>query len=629
MCGIAGFKGFSNCLEMAHAANLIQFHRGPDAQSVWRSGNVAFAHQRLSIIDLNERSNQPFEKNGFVIVFNGEIYNYRNLRKKLEDMQSTRFYTQSDTEVVLEMYRAHGKDCLQYFEGMFAFAIFCKNTGEIFLARDHFGIKPLFYYHTESSFAFSSELKVLAKVLPIERKINYAALIGSINYVWVPGNESTLEDINKLPPAHYMVIEANGNMSINRYWQVNEMALIDASEEEIIERLDDILTDSITRHMIADVEVGAFLSGGLDSSLITAMASVHNKKLKTFTIGTNEKDKKIEKMPPDERYAKQLAQQFGFEHKEIIIQPNIVDDLPKMIHTLDEPIGDPAALNTFLICKDAYASGIKVLLSGMGADEIYFGYRRQKATFMAQRYKALPEIVRNGISSVVDFLPVKFAGRGIRVARWAKKFTSFANLSVDEAYRMSYSYYTLVQLQGLLSGHHDNEIANIKEMHKEIFYSAFNGEIINQMCNTDINMFMTGLNLTYTDRASMAASTEVRVPFVDKKMIEFAMQVPGHFKYKKGESKYILKRCAEKYLPKNIIYRPKASFGAPIRSWISGDLSEMVGDILSKDSVKERGIFNCHVVQKLIENDKRGIEDNAYRIYQLLTMELWMREFVD
>jgi len=381
--------------------------------------------------------------------------------------------------------------------------------------------------------------------------------------------------------------------------------------------------------MVADVPVSAFLSGGIDSSLIAVLAQKHNTALSTYTISTSDKDKRIEQMPEDEKYAAFLAEKFNFDHHEILIQSDVTLDLPKAVSFLDEPIGDPAAINTYLICNAARQKGVKVLLSGMGADELFFGYRRQKATLMAMQYRRLPGFLRYLIGRGVKLLPAKMGNRGFKLGRWSKRFLSFADLPLHEAYRRSYSYYGELELNDLLLDDCQKEMSELIEQHQKIFHSKFRDDPINQMCYTDTQLFMEGLNLTYTDRASMAASVEVRVPFIDKKIVELAMKIDGKLKYKAGTSKYILKKVATKYLPDKIINRPKASFGAPIRSWISSDLTEMVGDLLSSQTIQNRGILNPAYVKKLIEDDRKGKQDNAYQIYQLLTLELWFREYMD
>ena len=541
MCGIAGFIGFDNNLELANKANTIQKHRGPDNQSVWSDSYIALAHQRLSIIDLSERSNQPFIKRTFIIVFNGEIYNYKELQKQF--LENVEFSTTSDTEVVLEMYAKFGEQCLNHFIGMFSFAIYDKTNSDLFAARDHFGIKPFFYTKTSSGFAFASELKTLTKVPGFDKQINMKTLVECLNYVWVPGNNTMFQNCFKLPPAHYLKIDKNKNISLTKYWELTEN-IKTFDEETHCKNLKKSLEETIDRHMVADVPISTFLSGGLDSSLISVMCHSRNPKLSTYTIASEKKDKKIESMPDDEKYASILAKKFNFDHNEIVINADIVKKLPEMVYYLDEPIGDPAAINTYLICKAANEKGVKVLLSGMGADEIFFGYRRMKATLMAQSYKKKPLILRNIIQLVVKMLPVRFLGKGLRISRWAKKFISFASLPIDEAYRMSYSYYNPTELKKITNNKHNQLVDSIVQEHSALFNSKYKNDDLNKMCNTDINMFMVGLNLTYSDRASMAASVEVRVPFIDKELIAEAMSIPGKFKYKNKESKYILKKVS-------------------------------------------------------------------------------------
>jgi asparagine synthase (glutamine-hydrolysing) len=334
-------------------------------------------------------------------------------------------------------------------------------------------------------------------------------------------------------------------------------------------------------------------------------------------------------MPADEIFAGKIAAKYHFRHHEIEADPVMMEMLPKMVYHLDEPIGDPAAINTFLICQRARQNGIKVLLSGMGADELFFGYRRQHATLMAQTYQRLPAIFRRAAEALSNLLPVRLGGVGLKPIRWAKRFFAFAGLPLDQAYMRSYSYYDKSELQQLFNWQFNHEIESIYQEHQSIFYDKFKGDAVNQMCYTDILLFMNGLNLTYSDRASMAASVEIRVPFIDKKVVELAMQIPGIYKYRQHQGKYILKKAAEPFLPKEIVYRPKASFGAPIRSWIFGDLKEMVNDLLGSRQCRQRGIFNTQAIDRLIEKDRQGVADNAYQIYQLLTMELWFRTFID
>ena len=627
MCGIIGAIGNTDIIDI-HKLNSTQKHRGPDNQGSWSDDNIKLGNQRLSIIDLNDRSNQPFQKDKLVIVFNGEIYNFKELQRNLSKTYKVNFKTNSDTEVVLELYKKFGSKCLDQLIGMFSFAIYDLESGKTFIARDHFGIKPLFYTKINDSIVFASELKTLTEVPDFNKTLNMQNIINCINYIWIPGDDSMFLDTKKLPPAHYMFVDKNLNIEIKEYWKLKNNSPLEIEESKIIEELDSILNASIKRHLVSDVPVSSFLSGGLDSSLISVIAKNKIKNLTTFTISKDKKDQAVEQMPDDEKYAKRLAKKFNFNYNEILIKSDVISLLPKIVKILDEPIGDPAAINTYLMCKAAKESGKKVILSGMGADEIFLGYRRHQASIFIKSFNKLPKFIKNFIKVIVSILPVKIFGRGIKFTRWSKRFLSFADLDSSESYRSSYSYYSKKDLKRLIING-DKYVDEIENFHRGIYSKMSNYDENNKMCYTDINMFMVGLNLSYTDRSSMAQSIEVRVPFIDKEVIEYAMQIPGSMKYKNRQSKYILKKVAEKYLPREIIYRGKASFGAPIRSWVSMELRETVDELLSEKNIKKRGIFQYEEIKKMIDLDREGKYDYAYQIYQLLTLEYWFREYVD
>ena len=333
----------------------------------------------------------------------------KELQQKLAREKQVTFSTSSDTEVVLEMFIHYGEKSLDHLIGMFAYAIYHKKTKELFIARDHFGIKPLFYTQIGDGFAFSSELKTLVQVPGFDKTINHKALVSSLNYIWISGNESMFNGTWKLPPAHYLKYSPGAEIELVKYWELDDDAKQQLAPDEAALSADiaDTMEASVDRHMVADVPVSSFLSGGLDSSLISVIAKKSNKSLSTYTIGTTDEDKKGEGMPDDEKYADMLAKQHQFDHNVITINPDILKDFPAIVKTLDEPIGDPAAINTYLICKAAREKGVKVLLSGMGADEIFFGYRRQKATLMAMRYNKIPKPLRALATLVINQLPVK------------------------------------------------------------------------------------------------------------------------------------------------------------------------------------------------------------------------------
>lgn len=631
MCGINGLISFSDSKKFINLMNEAIKHRGPDAEGEWFSRNVTLAHRRLSIIDLSSLANQPFIKDGLVIVYNGEIYNFLKLRDKLLK-KGIKFRTRSDTEVVLELFRVYGVESFNMLLGMFSFCIYNTEKQELFLVRDYFGIKPLYYtVIRDKKLAFSSELKALTVLPEIRREINPKAIVSCINYLWIYGNESIFKGVKKVPPAHYMYIHIHNerlDIKIKRYWELKIQNLPN-SENQLKERLKELLEESIRGHLIADVPVGGLLSGGLDSSLIAVIAKRFNSNLSTYTISISEKDKKVERMPDDNVYAKKVSKIFNINHKDIPIKPDAIKFLRQMAYILDEPVGDPAAINTYLICKAAKDRGIKVLLSGMGADEIFGGYRRQYATLLAQDLNKMPLFVKNTIKGMLNFFPVRIGRCGMKRVRWGRRLFSFVDMPIDLAYMRSYSYYSREELYKLFNYELNDVVDSIYQEHKEIFYKIKEFDDINKMCYADINMFMPGLNLTYTDRASMAASVEVRTPFIDKNLIEFAMSIDGRFKISRNISKYILRKAASDYIPQEIAYRPKASFGMPIRAWISRDLKELIDDVLSDDNIKKRGLLNPRFVRRIIDDDRKGREDNAYRIYQFLTMELWMRRYID
>jgi asparagine synthase (glutamine-hydrolysing) len=378
--------------------------------------------------------------------------------------------------------------------------------------------------------------------------------------------------------------------------------------------------------MVADVPVATFLSGGLDSSLITVLAREQVERLDCFTIAFRAEDQKFEAMPDDLRYARELAKNSNVNLHEIVIQPNLAEMLPQMVRTLDEPIGDGAAINAYLICKGARDLGIKVLLSGMGADEMFAGYRRHFACMLAARYRQLPEFVRVGmIERLMEALPAAGRDRGYRTLRWAKRFTKFASLPEEQAFHRSYAFMGREDLAVALNRDFSNEIERVFRHHAEIYADGPADDQINRMCASDMRLFLPGLNLAYTDRASMAASTEVRVPFVDIEVVRAAFRIAGSDKIRGQNGKFALKKAAEIWLPKSIVYRPKGLFSAPLRAWVRNDLRTMVDDILPNGELVRRGYLKAGYIRNLIDSDRAGREDYSKEIWHLLTLDFWLR----
>ena len=630
MCGITGsFRPDTDPQVVAHSLDIIA-HRGPDASDVWAAPGIALGHARLAIIDLDTRSNQPLRKDGLVIAFNGEIYNYRELRRELGE---ERFVTTSDTEVVLEAWRQWGEASLNRFRGMFAFALFDERSRMIVLARDHFGIKPLYYRPMPGGVDFASELKALTVLDPTPPRANNEALVASLLWVWTPEELCTVEGTHKVQPGHFLSVDSDGTITDHVYWNLAEQ-IADIKPHlnlhDSVALVRRTLSDSVEHHLIADVPVSAFLSGGLDSSLLVAMAAGRTDALQAFTIRFRDEDKAVERAADDAAYARVVADHVGVSLYEVEVQPNVQELLPQIVWHLDEPIGDSAAINTFLITQAARERGSKVLISGMGADEIFGGYRKHQANLLAARYRRLPAALRNGVTAALDQLDVKSERGGRKTVRWAKRFDSFANLDDHEAFLRSYSYYAQDELVRGLSFDGSAIAERLWAMHAATYMAVRGHGHLRAMTYTDTVRFMTSLNLAYTDRASMASSTEVRVPFIDREVVAAAFDIPDKWKIRGRTQKYVLKRAAEPWLPKDVIYRPKASFTLPLRAWIAGDLAETVGDyLLAVDGLAARGLVTRDFLTTLVKQEQSGSHDNAQRIWQLLVMEQWFREYID
>ena len=631
MCGIVGIYNLPGAVPLFDGMVQRIAHRGPDAAAVERVQGSGFdallGHLRLSIIDLSDAANQPFVKDGMTLVYNGEIYNYRELKSELVALGHS-FRTASDTEVLLEAWRAWGPKALPRCRGMFAFALLDHASGRLVLGRDHFGIKPLHYAKRGMGLVFASELKALLPAIG-EPQLSNKGLMASLVYGWLPDGDCMWQGVHKLPAGTWAEFGPGGTMAIHRFYDPAEDAAANRNRRVSTDELADILQKSISAHLIADVPVSTFLSGGLDSSLITVLAAreMGAGRLDSYTIAFRAEDRKLEAMPDDLKYARIISKQFGINLHEIEIAPDITEMLPRLVDILDEPIGDAAAINTILICDAARKAGVKVLLSGMGADELFGGYRKHQAALVAQRYRRLPAALRHGlIEPLVDLMPVAAFGRGLRPIRFAKRFLSFANLPEEAAFRRSYTYFGESDMGGIIRPDLAPLANDIFADHARIFAEAPVGDdVVNRMCYTDIRLFMQALNLTYTDRASMAASTEVRVPFIDKEVASAAFAIPGSAKIVGNERKAALKLAALKFLPREIVYRPKGLFSAPLRAWIGRDLRGPIEDLVANGRLVQSGWLNRAWVRGIIDADRAGSHDYSRELWQLLTTESWLR----
>lgn len=626
MCGIAGAFGQPDGPRLVPTMIDRISHRGPDADGLIDlspTAPVQLAHRRLSIIDLSANADQPLSRNGLHLTYNGELYNYRELRDVLRGKGVT-FTTASDTEVVLEAWRAWGPDALARFRGMFAFAIYDERQKTLTLARDQLGIKPMYVSPRGTGVLFASELKALVAAIGPELSIDTGALVASTLFYFVPEERCALKGVFKLPAGSWAQWRTDGTRRTGTYWNPAEVAA--AAQFAAPADLATVLDASVEAHLVADVPVASFLSGGLDSSLITAMAASRNPDIEAYTITFRPEDQRLEAMPDDAMYARKMAAHLGIRLHEIEINPDVVDLLPRVVDTLDEPIGDPAAINTVLMCTAARDSGVKVLLSGMGADELFGGYRKHLACVLARRYASVPETLRSRIVAPgVGRLPVVAGNRGLRYSRWAKRFLTFAELPEEAAFRRSYTLYEPDELQALLAPELAADVEDVMEGHYRLYTDNDLTDHVNRMCLTDSRLFLPGLNLAYTDRSSMSASTEVRVPFVDPRVFEAAFTFGGQDKIRGRTQKIPLRRAAEDWLPREVLDRPKASFGAPLRAWVSNELAPLIDDVLVGGRLVSSGFLRRAPLEQMVADQRNGRRDQSKQLWQLLSMELWYR----
>ncbi len=624
MCGIAGtYQQADGKLITSVMVERIS-HRGPDASGVLESTNprasVVLGHLRLSIIDLSTAADQPLVKSGLTLSYNGELYNYRELRADLERLGAT-FVTRSDTEVVLEAWRAWGTDCLRRFRGMFAFAIHDLATDEVTLARDPLGIKPLYVLARGEGMVFASELKAIVSALGSELSVDPLGLAASALYYWLPEDVCAVREVVKHPPGSWTTYRPDGTSTSGTFWDPVEVSA--RASRAGAPDLRAVIEESVAAHLVADVPVASFLSGGLDSSLVTAIAHQHQPDIEAYTIAFRGEDQRLEAMPDDAKYARMMATRLGIPLHEIEINPDVVELLPRVVDILDEPIGDPAAINTLLICESARTAGVKVLLSGMGADELFGGYRKHLACLYASRYQRVPAPARRAVAGLVDRLPVIAGSRGIRSVRWAQRFLSFAELGEEQAFRRSYTMYDPDELTGLLDPGWGGHVDTLVARHRDTYEDNHLGGPIARMCLADSRLFMAGLNLAYTDRSSMAASCEVRVPFVDPLVFEAAFALGEHDRIRGRVQKAALKDIARHWLPDEIIDRPKASFGAPLRAWVNQDLTGLIDDVLLGGELVASGVLRREPLERLVADQRAGRRDYSKQVWQLLSLETW------
>lgn len=634
MCGIAGFQGKFDKALLARM-NAVQAHRGPDDAGLWHEAatGTGFAHRRLAIIDPHPAGRQPMwdVAHTVCVAFNGEIYNYRELRAGLI-AAGFQFQNATDTEVLLNLYLRDGTAMLKQLNGMFAFALYDSRNGGLLLARDGFGIKPLYYAQTPQGFLFASEIKALLQEPSLPRAVDPIAVHHTLTYCSVPPPRTVLQAVRKFAPGQALWVRGG---QVEKTWSFYDLPydqpLADIRPKIAIEQLRLALRAAVERQMVADVPVGAFLSGGLDSSSVVAfacrVAARQNRRLQCFTIGYDKADSEIDGMTPDLAYARQVAEHLNVDLHEVTIAPNLLDRLDAMIYHCDEPLPDPAAINVQLIAELAREKGIKVLLSGTGGDDLFSGYRRHYALQLEKVWNWLPRAGRRTLKRAARLAPA-----GTAVGRRVAKAFNYADLTGDA--RIA-GYFHWIDPEWQMSLYSESMRAAIGEQPFSAPLMESLGRLpestppLNRMLYLDLKHYMADYSLTYTDKMSMAAGVEVRVPLLDPELVDLATRLPVEFKQKGRVGKWIFKKAMEGILPKEVIHRPKTGFGAPLRAWIKGPLTPLVDETLSAANLTAGGLFDPAGVAKLVAADRAGQIDAAYPILALICIERWRKKNLD
>lgn len=646
MCGIAGLISRDSERHVGPMLESIE-HRGRDDEGVWTSAPLddagrcaSLGHRRLAIIDTSKAGHQPMisADGRYVLTFGGEIYNYLELREELKGKGHT-FRTETDTEVLLTAFAEWDKDCLPRLNGMFHFAVWDNHERRLTLGRDHVGIKPLYYFHKPSgpdgqpgSLIFGSEVKAILATGLVPPALDPEALNQFLTFLWAPDPNTLFQGIKTLPPAHVLTYQAE-EIKIAEWWDVSFDEIEEGRseawwQEQTLETLDRV----VRMEMVADVPLGSFLSGGIDSSGIVAMMKRHSngRRVSTYTVGIEAEDLTYDIIPDDVEWARKVSRALDTQYHEIMLQPAVAELLPKLVYHMDEPVID-MAIPSYIVSQAARET-VRVMLSGMGGDEVFAGYPRQLAMKLAGAFDPVPGMLRRPLmSTIARTLPGGLPGRLTRPLRNAKKFARSAGLDFEERYLGYGTYFTDDAKRQLYSDdlHSATNGLDAYAAHRRYFSRVENAAPLNRLLYVDLKTFLPCLNLITTDKTSMAANLEVRVPFLNREMIEFAARMPPKLKLRGFKRKYILKRALEKVLPREVVWRKKAGFGAPIRSWLRGPLRPLVDDLLSEETVKQRGLFRPAEVRRIVAANLSGREDYNLQVFQLLNLELWQRQFMD
>jgi len=625
MCGIAGLiKDSGPDLAVVRRMTEIMAHRGPDEEGFWADQKIALGQRRLSIIDV-ESGHQPMtnEDGSVVLVCNGEIYNSPSLREELVRSRHA-FRTRTDVEVILHLYEEMGPECVRKLRGMFGFAIWDAKSKTLMLARDHLGQKPLFFHHGNGAFVFASEVKGVLESGLVERRIDLEALWHYMSLRFIPDRMTLFEGVQKLPAASYLIYR-DGKVTVERYWSLDYLNKLPMEEREIEERLNELLVETVKLHLLSDVRVGAFLSGGIDSSTIAAiMAKVSDSPIPTFSIGVKESD--FNELP----FARQVARRYGTEHHEWVVRADVVHLIPSMVWHMDEP-SDPFGVGVYLVSK-LTRQHVKVALGGDGGDELFAGYDRFLGNRLADSYCILPEWFRKGVMRrLAKAVPDSYGYKSLaQKIRWMNDM-SFTSRGRRYAESMSFLRFTNEAKNRLFTDKAESAMDQPDSTEKVLaFFDAdCVSELVDRMLYTDVMTRLPDHLLVILDRMAMAHSLEGRSPYVDYKMVEFAASIPTGLKLKGRKLKYILRRVASRYLPPELIGRRKQGFGFPLAEWMRNELSGFIRGLMDESRFIESGIFNGDEVRSVLDEHIGGKWDHNFRIWILINLEFWYRLFFE
>lgn len=629
MCGIAGWINLENKSSqngekaVLHAMCERMKHRGPDSEGLWTDERVALGMRRLSIIDLHTGEQPVYsEDKQIVVVMNGELYNFREVRADLEK-RGHRFVTNSDTEILPHLYEEYGEAMLEHINGMFAFALWDKRKEKLLIARDRFGEKPLYYGVFDGKLIFASEPKVLLENPAVKPEINTDALRQFLSFDYVPAPASIYKGISKLPAAHFLTVE-KGEIKTRRYWNLSwHKNGSTPSIEKAATDLRELLADAVRMRLVSDVPLGILLSGGVDSSSVAAFATQFStEKVKTFSIGFEEDSF------DESKYARMVAKHLDTEHYEDRLSVEKAADLISEIGTwLDEPLSDGSLLPTFLLSRFV-RQYVTVALGGDGGDEIFAGYPMYFGHKVANIYDKIPRVLRSGlIEPVVNNLPV--STKNLSFDYKAKRFVAASKYDPVTRHHSWFGSFSIDEQNSLLSKDVLAETSNdIYKGAKDLLEICDAANEIEQMQFLDLNFYMAEDILTKVDRASMAVSLEVRAPFLDPRVAQFAAALPLEYKLRGNKGKYILKRAVEPLLPRSILQRPKKGFGIPIAEWLKGRLNPLMHDLLAPQRLKAQGLFDERFAQKLMKEHETDMASHHKQLWTLLVFQLWFDNFL-